>query len=408
MPMLSDRRLLTLLVTLAGPPLSPSPLDAQSRNNPRVLGVEIACGCDDVPDLLNRLNMAHAAIDRYRRETAAIRDEMTRRPVPASGRREGATDTNLEALQNSVLEAQVVVQDPSASTGVRAKTYWWWPCFTTYRLGEASRCIFLPLNAHERVHVRMCLAETASTELIDRVEDEIAAYEAEIAELRRQLRALPAGCKPNTWVGVIQATEVKRLSITLTHKPSNPLALTSRQTTETQIQRFGAIRYRGPGSGASWTSEEVYTEHHESGVRLSCSGGLRTPVPDRTQRNTYHLEGRGRGVSTQVPSVLLSAPRGGTEYTLSLSVPPMFAQMNVAGYNAESGGCADKHVPFTREFSSKVYDESGPFLIEAGKAPEATGLEGTKHFSLMPVAAQLGGPVNVHTIDVTWHLHRID
>ena len=415
------RRPLILSILLASHGLVAAPLAAQDLVFLTPTDGPWKCGCADVPDLLNRLNMAHAAIDKYRSERPAIRKKMETDPVVTDALSPDGELTNYDALQKSVESAQAKVQDPNASVGVKANTRWL-DCKTWYDKGSASTCVYFSLDAHEAVHRRACDAYVAkrpgivasivhgspAIDLIDKVDEEIAAYEAEVAEIRRLLRALPASCRPGSWVGVIQATEVKRLNITERTKLSNPLALESVRTIQDEFNRFGAVRYRGQASTAGWTSQTLKKVHSTSGMQLSCSGGLRTPKPDRTQINIHYMEHSGTGGSTEVPLVLFSAPTEALEYTLSLRIPAMSAHITLEGYETSSGGCQDRNETFSGTFIEPRYEASDVLLIQEPKAPYTTVLEGTKRFDLMPFRVQIPGVTSEHTIEVTWHLHKID
>jgi hypothetical protein len=373
-----------------------------------------------VPDLLNRLNMAHAAIDKFRAEIPAIRRAMTRRDVVADTQVEGRTVSNYEAIENSVREAQAEVQDPDAHVGISAITRWS-GCYSEHTLGEASRCLLFPLEAHESVHRRACLdyrsERSALTEvffgrlpiyLIERVNEEIAAYEAEIVELLRLLRALPAACRPNPWVGVIQAFEVKTLHTTQTVQPSNPNALPQVSTTDQQFRRFGTVRYRGQASSASWRSQDITTRHQTSGARIRCTGGLKYQPADRTQTNTHHIESNGAGFSTTLPLVLFNGPAEALEYTISLNLPAMSVRVHQSGYNRSAGGCTDLNDEFPHVHGVEEYEASSPLVVRQPKAPYATTLEGVQRFDMLPFRVEIPDVTSAHTIEVIWHLHKID
>lgn len=380
---------------------------------PAAQGAGQPCGCDDVADLMNRINMAHAAIETYQTELPAIRAGGS---VTVDGTAPGGSATNYDILQNSAKAAQIAVQDAAARTGSADTS----GVTCKPRIHAPTPCLESLLALHESLHVNECEIEKKRRSLgylddrmkgkplVDMVNEEIKGYQIEIGEALQRLRAMPATCRPTGWTGTITATEAKRLSVTTTSPPQAQYSNGSTLTATENISRFGRILYRGDHSTASWNTQQISSRHEESSMRVSCTGGLKPTPPDRTESSIVHSEVNGSGTSTTVPSVSLEVTPDGLYYSLSFRIPEVRGQLSQSGFNKTSGGCSDGEIPVPAGIIPSTISESDPLEIAGSKAPNEAYISGSKVIDMMPFQVTIPGVTeNSHKVEVKWHLHEI-
>jgi hypothetical protein len=387
--------------------LAAGPVVAQTAGGP--------CGCSDVKDLQNRINMAHRAIDRYREEIPGMKStDMVDAKVAGS---QDPNATNYSVLQGSVKLAQTEVQDPTAKSG------------TGETLGKlchpsvsaATACLESVLQTHENVHEAACDADHRSRKLdvfhdrmvgkplSDMANEEIAAYQAEIDDAVKRLRALPQSCRPSGWVGTIRVLQVKELNIKNFVAPTTKYSDGTTESSTDRLSRWGTVYFSSTPT-AYWQTQEIATIHKVSGGLVACKGGLKTVPADKHVTNTAHSEINGTGVNTDTPTASLDFSDDHLYYYLNVFVPEVHAKVKPSGYNKSSGGCSDFNIPVDEStLIDSLVGALGNLELKGTMKPTDDYISGSEMRDLIPYKVTVPGiDVNTDAVQITWHLHKTD
>jgi hypothetical protein len=375
------------------------------------------CSCKDVDDLIQRINMAHAAIDKYQLELAGgqgIKPKDTVDALPPKSSR-----NNRLVLQDSVNEAMGEVRRPKR-TEVVADTSGV-TCQPVVRIEPFSACMKALVDAHEAVHKTACEADKLQRKLgkfDDRLkgmllskyaQEEIKGYEVEIDEAMKRLRALPASCRPSGWVGTIYAIEVKGSTITITKPPGNQYSTGSTKKTDDDRSRWGAVYVDGANSSAYWHIKQHTERKETAGALVNCIGGLKPRPPDRQEIGTYDLVTSGTGFNTDVPSFSIDLTVDEFYYEISIQLPEVKGEYTGKSIWTTSGGCKDTTEELNVPKSYWTWHKSNSFTFGGKVVRSARYIGGSAVEDLNKGAIPIPGVErNDHKIKFTWHLHRVD
>lgn len=367
-----------------------------------------SCGCSDVNDLINRIALAHAAQDKFRAEIPGITAQQP--PLTYDGAARGSSQTNYAVLRASVVLAQTEVQDPSgrsadgSTDGLTCKPV----------VNAPTACLTEVLRVHENHHVAKCTNQKRlgnsqnrheNQPLIEYVNEEIDAYQIEIDEAVRRLRAIQGSCRPRGWVGTIQVSETRSMAVTVRTPGTNQYSDGTTRTSENELRRWGTIRVGRRPETAFWHVQELTKGHDTSSGRVGCRGGLKTQPADRRYTNTVHQEMSFSGFSAVVPSVDIGLD--GPRYSISFVIPAVPGDARMSGYNKSSGGCDEFNTPTSGGPFPNEISASDPIRAEGTMQPKATDVSGSQTFNLAP-AAPASGVTLSHKLTVSWHLHKLD
>jgi hypothetical protein len=174
--------------TAAGPPTVDTSAFAQSATMRQ--GPAGMCQCIDRGDIVLRLHQARAAVRVYREQIEVIRAQEQR-----TGKVVDWTEERRLKLQGIVEDAltEIVQQSGRIGTAAVGKTEPL-PFCTEFIEPFASPCMKQAVHLHEAVHQKACTVRNRwNMTLIAYAEEEIEAYQTEIAFLEEELRKLPCG-----------------------------------------------------------------------------------------------------------------------------------------------------------------------------------------------------------------------
>jgi hypothetical protein len=383
---------------------------------PAIAFAQAPCECKDVDDLVNRLNMAHAAIDKYQSEIDNASSPEGMGTSTVDGKPKSGKGNNRGVLQKSIDEAmgEVARLKRAVGTGETSGV----TCKPEVKAGTA--CLKAVLEAHEAVHVKACNAERLRRKLgtfDDRMagmlltayaKEEITGYQTEIDEIVERLRSMKPACRPSGWVGTIQAFEVKQLKSTLVTPRQAQYDSEKTRTMDDWRARRGAIYQDGKTSSAYWHIEHAATHTDEASSLVGCIGGAMPRPPDRTETGTADKTSSGTGFGTDVPEVDIDVTVDGLYYTLSFYLPEVEGEYEAKDASARTGGCQNE----TWEVKAKgkwTFPKSDGLTFKGRVDPKARYIGGSDVYDFIPYAVQIPGITkNEHTVRVTWHLHKID
>ncbi len=371
-------------------------------------GAAGSCSCSDVKDLINRIAMAEAAIEKFRAEIPVMQKQQVPplydRVVP------GTSQTNYDALRASVIAAQAAVQDPGAHGGTGSTNGI--SCETEVKAETA--CLTEVLQVHEDHHALRCTAERKDRRLVkgedrfrnkllvDYANEEISGYQQEIDEALRRLRAIDPSCRPSDWFGTIRVEEARSMEVTTT-SPRGEYTDGTTRTSKEQFRRWGTIVVGRSPDTAYWQVQHLVTGHDTQSGRVACGGGAKQQPANRRVNNTHHEEISFTGVSRDVPSVDIDVEA--TSYSLGFSITPVDGESTITGYDKSTGGCEEINKSLNGGPYANQIPASERITVRGTTKPKATSLSGSYKVP-MPVPGT-PGVTFTHDLVVYWHLHKL-
>ena len=392
---------------------------AGSLERPAFAEAATACGCPDETDLINRLNMAEAALTALQRELPMIEaaDQQAGRTSLMEDRN-AAGQTNQDGIRAAINGAMGNVQILGGQTS-RGETGGL--CGSSVEV-SSTECMDEIVMFHEdNVHVPACAKDRAAgrtTALglrapqttVDYVREEMAGYQAEITRIREILRTLPSSCRPSGWVGVISYFEEQAMDITINTVSTRVEGSTTSQQTTSSLKRDARILFRqaGPARGNVFL-KEVSTLRETGSNRTSCKGGLATRRADRTVTGTMEqtIEISGNGEDDVNAAFDYDAQTG--QISLSFEIPGLAAEGKISRSESMTGACndADNGTKTTPDATfSQPYAKSS--MSADGVAMRGLDvIRGSKTIDLAPGAAIPNGSVS-HQARVSWAFYRVN
>lgn len=380
--------------------------------------VGTACDCPDVFDLINRLNMAEAAVTALQGELPKVQAADTQAGKTSSmADRNAAGQTNQDVLRGVINEAMSHVQMLGGRTS-RGETGGL--CGSSVEASSTACMDEIVMFHEDNVHVRACAADRtagrttalgfrAPQTTVDYVKEEIAGYQAEITRIRQILRTLPASCRQTGWVGVIIYTENKSIDVaTSVNNPKNGSS-SSTQSLST-LTRVARVLFRGAGAKTGNTYlKEVMTLRQVGTGPDSCKAGLATPTVDTMVTGTVEsiTEITGTGESEVTAAVDFDARTGRT--TLSFEIPGLVGEGTLKQTESLQGACnpaANVTKTSPGASFSQPY-ETSQLSVDGVSARGLDVLRGSKSLDLGPSVAGVAGLTTSHRAQVTWALYRL-
>lgn len=281
------RRFPLIVAAIVGLALVASPARAQRIS---------VCDCPDVFDLVNRLNLAQAAIDALNDEVPKIEaDDRTNKRQSTLADRNSNGVTNQDVIRNAIIGKMGVVQLPGNTA--RAETNA--SCVSAI-VSHGTACLDEVVMWHEdKVHVPACqrgpktaLGFRAPMATVAYAKEEIAGYTAEIERIKDILRSLPPTCRPSGWIGTIYYFETQQSETNIPH-PGGPTVISGVKRSTHTLTRSANVLFK-EGANATTVSAAVIRPQISANIsettslyetttgKVSCTGGLATPKFDGT------------------------------------------------------------------------------------------------------------------------------
>jgi hypothetical protein len=383
-----------------------------------------SCTCDDVYDLINRLNMAQAAraalleqLPTFEAADRASRKRSTLNDQNASG------VTNQNTLRAAIVKGMGSVQMPGYSSSAGRTDERCRPAVAS----STTTCMDEIVMWHEtHVHVPACngapkspIGFRAPMATVEYIKEEIAGYESEIARIKEVLRMLPESCRPSGWIGHIQYREQRTMEAQSTLPATTTRISASERTSQTMI-REAKILYRESNAPTTVTAatagprattkvEDTYTKYYTSTLRRSCTGGLATPRFDGTVTNTLEDETKQTGTGDKEVDVGFSYDPQNGSYSLSLEIPEAAMSATVTRKETVSGSCngSDDGTKSTSSQFSQVYN-GGRANVSGTVTPRSTAdmLQGSDKVDLGPPITSPNLTIT-YSATVTWTFYKL-
>lgn len=315
------------------------------------------CGCPDVNDLINRLNMAEAARaalnDEIPKIEAKDRENWPKPPAPLDDTT-AAGISNQEMVRTAITNGMVIVQALGAPVS-EGRTNSSCRSFVTK---SSTACMDEIVKWHEdAVHVPACKkGPTNATGLrvpqttAAYAREEIAGYESEIKRILEILQRLPATCRPSGWIGHIYYFETKLVETQRTMKPGRDLVSGSESSNQTMV-REAKILYREPSRSPNTLTalvsgprmfaviNETYSTTEKRTAKWGCTGGFSTPVADRITAFTLTQGAKIEGSRETEAEVGFSYEPSNDSYSVSFNHPGMVGSATSTRTETVNGSC---------------------------------------------------------------------
>jgi hypothetical protein len=401
-----------------------APMDRLARAQ-----VGTVCTCNDVYDLINRLNMAEAARQALLDELPKIEAADKRRsPKPpwladelAPGgqtNREGRPATNQDLIRDAIDDRMIRVQLASTSIG---KTSGRCTPFLTH---QTTACMNEIVMWHEQhVHVPACSASPsgirASQTTVDYAREEIAGYESEIERIKAVLRMLPASCRPSGWIGFIEYREERAMEANTTLPPGE-IRVSGVDRRSMSLIRDAKVLYREVHAPTTLTAltalPRVKTVIHEEVLwynsvtgRRSCTGGAATPRFDGTSTGTVEEKAEVNAKAEQDIDVGFDYDPQTGRYSLSFEIPEAAGISTLTRKETVTGACnpVDNVTKSSSSQSSTPYSGT-PVNVSGTVAPQSTAdyIQGNHEVDLGPPVTMPDATIT-HWATVRWAFYKL-
>lgn len=387
--------------------------------------VQTVCDCPDVNDLINRLNMAAAAVETYKQEISVIEQAEREKGKsitaadPIESLKAGRLTSDYDLLQGKIGENIAEHQTPGAKLCGGETTTKGDECVSSAK-NCGSPCLEETILKHENVHRLACNVYVRSgnagiigsrfmdMRLVEVAQEEINAYQEEIKWIHRVLNSLPKQCRPSGWVGFFRSIESKTLT---SHQnlPQTPVRSSGSEDTENNFTRTTLIFYRDQ-SKARVTVEDKNNKTTISDQHWPCESSLGAPKPHHHIhfKTVETSEGHANGSDIASDMSFDYDPADG-RYALTMDVPGVTGEMTGSRHEEASGNCDPKQdqpkddsvAPFSFEYNGTKY------YVEGTAQPNANTLSGSKTIEVMPAMSLPGGSMS-YTATISWNLVRID
>jgi hypothetical protein len=386
--------------------------------------VGTVCTCNDVDDLINRLNMAEAArqalLDELPKIEAADKERSPKPPWLADERAPNG-QTNQDLIRGAINDRMMRVQVASTSIGTTGGN-----CEPSLTHRTSSCMNEIVMWHEERVHVPACRAAPknalgfrASMTTVDYVREEVAGYESEIERIKAVLRMLPASCRPSGWIGFIDYREERAMEANTTLPPGE-IRVSGVDRRSLSLIRDARVLYREVHAPTTLTAltasprvktviqEEVVWYNSVTGKR-SCTGGAATPRFDGTSTGTVEEKVVVNAEAEQEIDVGFDYDPQTGRYSLSFEIPEAAGSSTLTRKETVTGACnpADNVTKSSSSESSTPY--SGTQVNVSGTVtPQSTVdyIQGNDK-------VDLGSPVTMpdatitHWATVRWAFYKL-
>lgn len=296
------------------------------------------CGCPDAVDMINRLNMAEAAIEIIKAEKG--------RMAPGAGYNERGKDglTNYERLRNTIDNGIAKSAQMLGAKVSEGKT----DEFCKPRIVQpSSACIDEIAMLHETdIHVPACNASPTipvvggrlAGTIVDYADEEIRGYEREVSRIRELLRARPGSCRPG-WIGFINYYEKRTLETNIT-LPATQSRVSGSERSFTELVRSAKVLFReNQPSIMNLFINESAAMTTQTVVKIGCKGGLMARQPDRLLSSRTETRSTANGVyEGEIAARFEYAPTTG-DWTLSFEFPSTIGNGSSTITGHQSGNC---------------------------------------------------------------------
>jgi hypothetical protein len=384
---------------------------------PAIALAQAPCECKDVPDLINRLAMAHAAIDKYQAEIANASNPGGMGKKTAGGVDPSSGRNYRDLLQTSVNEAMGQL----ARTGRRGGKADTSGVTCKADVKAESACLEAVLRPHEALHESECTSQKGKRQLgafddrlqamllTDYAAEEIKGYKIEIEEIVKRLRAMRKECGLSGWVGTIHAFETKQMKSKLTTPPQAQFDSEKVRTMDDWRARRGAIFHDGTTSTAYWHTEQSMAHTETGSLRVGCIGGLMPRSPDRSETTTKVEGTSGTGFSNVAPPVDIDVTVDGFYYELGFELPEVPGQFEGRSAWTRTGGCKNESGEVKIPKDTWHFARSDRLTFKGRVDTKARYIGGSDTFDYNKNAIPIPGiEINTHTVKVDWHFHKID
>jgi hypothetical protein len=304
----------------------------------------------------------------------------------------------LAAVQNSKAK--------TASGGVDAIS-----CEATVE-GE-TECLKWVIRARESVNEKFCLAAKARDKFKDNdrrnawpmglfVEEQIEAYKAEIAEVQKILRTLPANCPHTDWYGTITVVE-----------DIHNRTVLGKESSDDKATRTGTITFNGddmPIKRSFWEVNAQWVNEKSGGGTRACTGGLRPGVPDTPYTTSSRIEINKIGSSPDSTAVSIGDPDEDSKVQVDFKLGRVDTRVSGQSRSTRTSGCDkdsfDITAPITQDnfrFDYEPVNVTTKLTRKTKTEPEK--IVGSETITVMSVSTDRAGMF--HTIKVNFRLYKL-
>lgn len=373
-----------------------------------------SCGCQDVSDLLNQLNLANAALSEIQKSLSTVKptdyvNEILPPPNPPG-------NTNGSILLGAIKDASAQVRDNKA--GIASMTIDTASCETA--VTADTPCLRSLLEIYGSTRRGHCEREKRTRKLGKNDDtmngysfhqyllDMSDAYEAMIKEILKRLQTMDRSCRLNEWFGSITVTETSSLNIRNETPSRNRFDKGTEEVTNDKTVRRGTILLNSSNAlpFSFWLLSGSYDHNKVHQGVVDCDSGPAEELRDFTSgEHTQAQKSGGESVNTEVGISLSEDDR---IFDINFKIPDMTAALTFQKTVASSGGCpgfADSKtyaLPSTPSPVASAYVEFQGSYFPGN--PEK--ISGSTTIDLLPSAATTGGVTQEHTIQVTYNLYR--
>lgn len=373
-----------------------------------------SCGCQDVSDLLNQLNLANAALSEIQKSLSTVKPTDYVNEIPPPPNPPG--NTNGSNLLGAIKDASAQVRDNKA--GIASMTIDTASCETA--VSADTPCLRSVLGVYASERRKQCLGEKTRRKLgpnddtmngypmheyLLSLSD---AYLKMITEILNRLQTMDRSCRLNDWFGSITVTETSSLNIRNETASRNRFDKGTEEVTNDKTVRRGTILLNSSNSlpFSFWLLSGSYDYNKVHKGLMDCDSGPAEELRDFTSGEHTQAQKSGEGsVNTEVGISLSEDDR---VFDLNFMIPDMTAVLSYQKTVASSGGCpgyADSKTYALPSTPSPVASEYIQFRGSYFPAnPEK--ISGSTTIDLLPSAATTGGVTQEHTIQVTYSLYR--
>jgi hypothetical protein len=356
------------------------------------------CGCKDVPDLINQLNIANATVfklDQF--------EERTRQTIAPTVLTHGAAlSAELAALISSI--------DNKKANAANAYTD---SVFCEINIEAPTQCLKWVLQARESVSEKFCDAAKARErfEKNDRrnrwpmqtyLDEQREAYKAEIAEILKILRSLPANCPRTDWYG----------TITIIEDIHNRTVL-GKESSDDKATRTGTITFNGddmPIKRSFWEVNAQWVNEKSGGGVRACTGGLRPGVPDTPYTTSSKIEINKIGSAPGTTTISIGEPDEDSKVQVDFKLGRVDTRVSGQSRSTRTSGCDkdsfDITAPITQDdfrFDFTPVNVTTRLTRKTKTDPEK--IEGSETITVMSVSTDRASMF--HTIKVNFRLYKL-
>jgi hypothetical protein len=356
------------------------------------------CGCKDVSDLINQLNIANATLfklDQF--------EQRTRQTIAPSVLTHGA-------VLNAELAALLTSIDNKKANAARAETD---SVFCEINIDAPTQCLKYVLQARESISEKFCDAAKANErfEKNDRknrwpmqtyIDEQREAYKAEIAEILKILRSLPANCPRTEWYGTIYVVE-----------EIHNRTVIGKESSDDHTTRTGTITFNGdniPIKRSFWDVNARWVNEKSGGGMRACTGGLRPGVPDTPYTTSFMQEINKAGATSETTILTMGEPDDESKVQFSFKMAKVITKVTGQTKSTRSSGCPNDDInetvtmpAYDSSFDAEPVNVTTKLTRKTKTDPEK--IEGSETITVMSVTTDRA--TLSHTIKVIFRLYRM-